>query len=376
MTRDKLKLKVQLGIVRTLLRTMLRWTHTTGDRPGYSIVLGVPWMLRDLLGVNLRFVQRCDLSDVDAIHLVFDRPAQEGMDAFVAQTREAFGDLPLVFHHHYPVSGRLVQRANNASLFACMNWTLGIRAARTRYVVLHDFDLYPTDEGYFRRLYDQLRSDELHFTANELTHFDGLADADNMLGTWSLGIDADWLRNHFDPVMCFHAVDKVDGRWTSLDGLTHIETKTDRRKLCEAASLDHFVHVTNLCSVFLRYTSGQDFDPVWRLHMLWYLQHLAGDSGPMVRATEALGAASTAQITVGGRAIDFAGTHVTCGSALRERAEAMERSLHGGVSGEVAAYLGASTRFFERIGERGKLRDASGRVVWSDTQNTSQGASA
>ncbi len=371
MTREKLKLKVQLGVVRGLLRTMLRWAHTTGDRPGYSIVLGVPWMLRGLLGVNLRFVQRCDLSDVDAIYLVFDRPAQGGMDDFIAETRAAFGDLPLVFDHHYPVSGRLVQRANNASLFACMNWTLGIRAARTRYVVLHDFDLYPTHEAYFRRLYDQLCSDKLHFTANELTHFDGLTDKDNVLGTWSLGIDADWLRSNFKPVMCFHAVDKVGGRWTSLDGLTHIETKTDRRKLCETATRDHFVHVTNLCSVFLRYTSGQGFDPVWRLHMLWYLQHLSGDSGPMTRATEALGAAETAGLVVDGRTIDFTGTHVTCGDALRERVEAMERSLHGEVSDDVAAYLEASARYFDRIGERSELRDASGAVVWSDRADAS-----
>ena len=352
MSPAKLKLKCQLGLMRTLLRTQLKWQHTTGDRPGYSIVLGVPWMLRELLEVNLRFVAACDLTDLDAIHIVFDRTTQPEGEALIEQTRAAFPNLPLVFHFHPNRAGKLIQWSNNASLFACMNWTLGLRAARTRFVVLHDFDLYPIEPAYFRNLYRNLRDRQLHFTANERTYFDGLTDEDNILGTWSLGIDADWLRNRFKPVHCFHAVAKVFDRWTSLDGLTHIETQTDLRALCDVFADDHAVHVTNLCSVYRRYRSGQDFDPVWRLHLLWYLQHLAGDDQPMRSATDAMTQAASPQLAFDSHRIDFSRSHHTCGNVVRDCIERMERALQGDVRQPVVDYLAASDAFWSKFGHR------------------------
>lgn len=366
MTVAKLKLACQLAAVRSLLRPMLRWSHRQGDRPGYSIVLGVPWMLRDLLGVNLDFVRRCDRADLDQIHLVFDRKLQPGGDAFVEKIRRDYHDLPLSFHWHAPAAGRLIERTNNASLFACMNWTLGLTAARTRYVLLHDFDLYPIAPDYFQRLFQTLRDQQLHFTAYERTHFDGLTDDDNILGTWSLGIDADWLRSNFKPVHCFHAVAPVSGRLRSLDGLTHIETKTDRRALCTPFEKQEMMHVTNLCSIYLRYRGGRDFEPAWRLHLLWYLQYLAGDEQPMRQATRIMQAGGSSVIAVDGPGVDFSNTHVTCGNVARDAVRRMETALHGAVRDEVAEYLQASDRFWSRHGDRATLKDASGRVTWRD----------
>ena len=352
MTPAKLKLKAQLTAVRTLLRLLLRWTHTTGDRPGYCIVLGVPWMLRELLDVNLRFVDGCDLTDLDTIHIVFDRVAQPEGDDLIAQTKQRFPGLPLAFHFHPDRTGKLIGASNNASLFACMNWMLGLRAARTKYVLLHDFDLYPIEPLYFRNLHRNLRDRQLHFTANERTYFDGLTDEDNILGTWSLGIDADWLRENFKPVHCFHAVAKVFGRWTSLDGLTHIETHTDRRALCDVFLPDHAVHVTNLCSVYRRYRSGQDFDPVWRLHLLWYLQFVAGDAAPMQQATEAMRQTTSPTLSFDRNTIDFSQSHHTCGNVVRDCITRMEHALQGSVRDQVAAYLAASDAFWPRFGRR------------------------
>ena len=364
MSAAKLKLACQLAAVRALLRPMLRWSHRRGERPGYSIVLGVPWMLRDLLGVNLDFMRRCDRANLDEIHIVFDRKLQPGGEAFVEQIRRDHGDLPLSFHWHAPVAGRLIERTRNASLFACMNWTLGLTAARTRYVLLHDFDLYPIAPDYFQRLYRTLRDQQLHFTAFERTYFDGLTDEDNILGTWSLGIDADWLRANFKPVHCFHAVAPVGGRLRSLDGLTHIETKTERRALCTPFHADDMMHVTNLCSIYLRYRGGRDFEPAWRLHLLWYLQYLAGDEKPMRRATETMRAGESSVIAIEDRSVDFSATHATCGNVVRKAVTRMENALNGETRPEVAAYLNASDRFWSRFGDRSTIKDAQGRVVW------------
>jgi hypothetical protein len=357
-------LKLKLGVVRAVLRPALHWNHVRGDRDGYSIVLGVPWMLRQLLTVNMRFLRRCDLADLDTIHVVFDQVPHARHEAFAEDIAREFGNLPLTFHSYGPVSGRIVQITNNASLFACMNWTLGLRAARTRYVLLHDFDLYPTDSGYFRRLYETLRDEQLYFTAYERTYHDGLTDGDDILGTWSLGIDADWLRQRFAPVSCFHAVAKVNGRLTSLDGLTHIETMTDRRRLCDPKTTDRFVHVTNLCSIYRRYRSGQHFAPAWRLHMLWYLQFIAGDDRPIRFATDAMRAADSARISFAGHSADFSRDHVTCANVLRKSVARMEYAMIGRIRPIVGDYLDASDAFWARFADHSQIIHPDGTVGW------------
>lgn len=338
--------------VKTLLRGILRWPPLSNPKPGFSIVLGTPWDLRHLLSVNLQFVARTDTRNLHRIHIVFDRRPRAGADAFIEGIRKAFPDLPLTFRFYPPLSGRLVERVNVSTFYNSLNTVLALRECETQYAILHDFDLYPLTPDYFTGIVEAMASRNLHFSGRELTLFDGLTERDAIIGTWSLGIDVQWIRKHHHPVDCFHTTIRTDdGRWMSLDPYSHLQMKTPARDL--AGPIEGLAcHVRNLCSTYLRFTGGKHAKVAWRLHYLWYLESLDSHPHRLAEVTRAMNEATSGELTIDGLKADFRHVHVGSAGVLRDELRLMDRSLHGTPRPEVEAYIEAFERFLERYGIR------------------------
>lgn len=344
--------------VKFALRHELRWRPMENPLGGFSIVLGVPWDLRHLLPVNLQFVDQTNLEGLRDLFVVFDRRQREGGEELMRAVRERFPDLPITFLFYEPRPGRIIERVNISTFYNSMNTITALQRCRTRYAILHDFDLYPLDPEYFRRVVDSMGSRELRFSGLELTHFDGLTDDDAIIGTWCLGIDVAWLRENWKPIHCFHRSARLDGREVNLDPYSWIQTKTPERALADGIDAGSCCHVRNLCSTFLRFVSGDPFKPVWRLHYLWYLEELSGEEGKIDAVTRAMDAANSSILTVDDRAINFADTRVTCANVLRDELERMEGALFGSVRGETTEFIDAFARFLAQFGDSERLDEA------------------
>jgi len=363
--------KLKRDLLKKLLAPMLSWQTLKQAKPGFSIVLGVPWALRNLLPVNLRFITQTDIQQLHRIHIVFDRPLQKGADEFLLTIQNEFPDLPLTFKFHPPLSGKLVELINQSKFYASMNWTLGIAQCETRYAVMHDFDLYPLVPNYFTAMIEAMRTRGLRFTGLEFTHFDGLSDTHKLIGTWALGIDIEWLRQEYQPVDCFHTVANINGRRFDLDAFTYIESKTPQRDLVGTVTEKDMAHVRNLCSTYLRFTKGELFDVVWRLHLMWYLESLCGTPNKLRELTNLMDSADSPQLTVGSLSAEFSQTHVTCAYVLRDNLMPMERFVSGTPRKEVIDYINSFERFLWRHGNKNTILNTDGTVSWSPhAQNT------
>lgn len=356
--------KLNRGALKTILGPWLHWSPMDRPRAGFSIILGVPWALRNLLAVNLRFVERTDLRELYRIHIVFDRVAQGGRDVFVAQIVDRFPNLPLTFRFHPAIPGRFVELINQSKFYASMNWTLGLAQCETRYAVLHDFDLYPLVPQYFTSMVEAMRDQGLRFSGVEWTHFDGLDSSNALIGTWALGIDAAWLRQHYRPIDCFHTVDYISGRRFDLDAFTFLQSKTPQRALVGVVTSDDMVHVRNLCSTYLRLSKGERVDVAWRLHHIWYLEALCGRSDRLNQLVHIMDEATSSRLRVDELVVDFADTHVTCANVLREELLPMEHFLFGRPRPEVLAYSDAFERFLWRYGRSDPILEKDGSVRW------------
>lgn len=344
---------------------MLSWKKLVTPQDGFSIVLGVPWALRHLLPVNLSFVANTDISQLHRIHIIFDRVRQPGSEEFIAEIHASYPQLPLTFRFHPPIAGRYVEMINQSKFYASMNWTLGIGQCETRYAVMHDFDLYPLKPNYFTSMFDALRDRNLRFTGLELTHFDDLDNSHGLIGTWALGIDVAWLREHYRPIDCFHTVANINGQRFDLDAFTHIESNTLERELVGTVTDKDMAHVRNLCSTYLRFTKGELFDVVWRLHLMWYLESLSGQPAKLQQLTKLMNSADSPRLQVGNLATDFSSTHVTCANVLREELLPMERFISGTPRKEVIDYIESFENFLWRHGQKNALLNPDGSVRWS-----------
>jgi hypothetical protein len=357
MNRDMVKqLRALIGrdSVRLALRMLLRWPRDSPLESGYSIILGVPWHLRHLTSVNLECIARTDRSNLRQIHVVLDRVAPVQLDEIRASLPSHLLELPLLFHCYSGVAGRIVEMADVSTFYNGMNCITALQQMATKHAVLHDFDLYPVVPHYFERIYRQMLEHDLHFCGVETTRFDGLLDSDLVLGTWGLGMDVEWLRRRFAPADILHRIRTIRGRPVSLDPFSDIQfTHCAQRELVEGLQPDDFCHVKNLCSSYLRFKTGRPVKLAWRLHYLWYLEHIhcGRDLAPI---TQAMNEATDLALLVDGQMIDFFGTDPTCANVLDAELSRMDQFLFDSIRPQVRSYLDASRRFLEHRNTRGR----------------------
>lgn len=334
--------------VRLALRLLLRWPRTAPLDSGYSIILGVPWHLKHLTSVNLECIARTERTRLKRIHVVLDRVAPEHLQQIETSLPSHLRDLPLAFHCYSGLAGRIVEWADVSTFYNGLNCVTALQQIATQHAILHDFDLYPVLPSYFERIHRQMLAQDLRFCGVETTRFDGLVDDDLVLGTWGLGMDVEWLRRNFTPVDILHRVRTIRGGSVSLDPFSDIQfTHNAKRALVDGFTEDDFCHVKNLCSSYLRFTTGRHVKIAWRLHYLWYLEsiHCGRELGPI---TEAMNSASGHRLEVDGRSVDFAETHPTCANVLDSELSRMDRFLFGAVRPMVQAYIDAFSRFLAR----------------------------
>jgi hypothetical protein len=357
-------------LVKLALGSLVRWNPLVDCRDGLSIVVGVPWDLRHLLSVNLRFIAKTDLASVRDIHIVFDRRFRAEIDDIRKQATIEFPTLPLRFHWYPGVAGWLVEKVHVSTFYNSMNTTLALGRCTTKYAILHDFDLYPLRSDHFTSIVDAMRKHGWRFSGHELTHFDGLADEDRQIGTWTLGIDVEWLRSHHRPIECFHRVAMHRGREFNLDPFAWLQFRTPERGLAEGFDERKFCHVMNLCSTYLRFLKRAPLQVAWRLHYLWYLEELSGRAGRLGQVTAAMERATSSVLSVDRLPADYSGVHITCANVLRPELSRMERALFGEVRPAAAAYMDSFERFLRRVGDAEAIRGSDGSIVWSDSTGT------
>lgn len=331
--------------IKLIMRPLLSWDRLDHPAEGYSIMLGVPWDLRHLLKVNLDFLSRTDLCNCHCIHIVFDRRKRQGYEQITTATQQRYPHLPFVFDHYRQLPGLIAERVNVSTFYNSLNCATMLPSVRTRYAILHDFDLYPLVPEYFESVYQTTKRNGWHFCGLEKTHFDGLTDKDNVFGTWCLGMDVQWLRATFHPIDIFHRVQRVDTRLISLDPFSSLELRTPLRGSVAGLNGMSCCHVKNLCSTYLRYTTGRAAKVVWRLHYLWYLEYLADAPANFMAATEAMERADSSILIVGNYRTDFADTDPTCANVLRDELHRMEMMLYNQVRPEVDRYISAFSMF-------------------------------
>ncbi len=365
LTRHPFRQRIGREVVKTALSSLLRWRPLQAAGDGFTVILGVPWDLRHLLSVNLRFVAKTDLSHLKKLFVVFDRRKRQEMAEIEERTRREFPMLPLEFLCYPPAAGWLIEKVHVSTFYNSMNTTLALGRCETKHAVLHDFDLYPLRKDHFTSIVDAMRANTWRFSGHEFTHFDGLEDQDRQIGTWTLGIDVEWLRSQYRPTDCFHRVSSHRGRQFNLDPFAWIQFQTPQRGLTQGFDDMSFCHVKNLCSAYLRFLKRAPLQVAWRLHYLWYLESLSGLDDRMSQVTRAMEEATSAVLHVDRLPADFTGVHVTCVNVLRTELTRMDRALFGQVRSETATYLESFKRFLMRFGSSDPLRRSDGTIEWT-----------
>ncbi len=130
-------------VVAFFIGTFGTWqAAAAGENPrrGYSIVIGCNTPLAEMLGANLKMIERQRLENLDRIfHRARSAAIGDALPDRICNCARAF-DLPLRFVYYTDHQSETARKVGQPWVYAWLSWCLGIAAARTRYCFLHDFD--------------------------------------------------------------------------------------------------------------------------------------------------------------------------------------------------------------------------------------------
>jgi hypothetical protein len=252
---------------------------------GYSILIPVPGDLPVFTHLALAGLARQNPEDRAEIIVIPDRITPELVSTF----ERSAARLPPGTVRLAPIGtkGRALQRMSGEPyLNHFLQVFHGINAARTKYALLHDVDLFINDVDFLARRYRECRDDDLAWLGVELAH-----DADwyeshglgPVLATWELMFELGWLRT-FPPWQVHGHDNQVNGDAHVFDTMDYpqVRTPAERRRLDEAP--EAFVHFRWVITVFRHFqrSNGQPYeDHRFRVLLIRLLMDAFGGSdGP------------------------------------------------------------------------------------------------
>ena len=254
--------------------------------------------------------------------------------------REASGSIRIRLIGYDPRQSRVAGSINWGWVYAWLSWSLAIRQARTRALIIHDLDAMPLHPNFFEQLYDNWLETGAQFCGIRAYRGNGVVESMGLVTTFELTIDVDHIRRHFRPFDLFNQLRIVDGRVVDFDTMLLAQRESPLRAL-RPIDESRLVHPSQLICQYTDLVSGRA-DYRGRDHalpVLAYFVYLGGDATPIDEARPGLDAEGSRSISVFGKSAYIDGIRPEAWAWMEKQIRRTEQARFGGTRPEVAAYL-------------------------------------
>jgi hypothetical protein len=231
-----------------------RWEPATTDAelvPGYSLLMPVPSDLPVFLRLALANVAAQDPTGRAEILVIPDRPSAAIARAFDACKAElGVADLRLV---ELNAMGRALGRlSSDPGTNHFLQLHAGVTETATAHALLHDADLFLTDQHFLARHYRRCAERGLACLGVSPAWDDWLRDHGfgHVVATWELMFDVRWMRS-IPPWRHRWHHERVHGEWHGFDLTLYSQARTSPER-CELdpGADDSFVHFNWVISAY------------------------------------------------------------------------------------------------------------------------------
>jgi hypothetical protein len=242
--------------------------------PGYTALLPVPSDLPVFLKIALATLKSQDSTGLAEILVIPDRPSAVFAKAFEAINKPSTAP-PIRLVTLRPMDRFITARINSPHTNHWLQLINGLEAVTTRHVLLHDADLFITDEDFLAKQYAELvRSGAACLGVNpvwdpwyrehQLAH---------VTATWELMFDAGWARS-FKPWMHRGHHGVVAGKSHEFDTMLLPQALTEPSRILRRERNFGFVHFNYVICTYRwfreheRKASSPYEDDHWRLLLI------------------------------------------------------------------------------------------------------------
>lgn len=333
--------KLRRFAVRLAISPLVEWKPLLHPNDGYTMIVGVNPGLLGMLDANLRLLARQDLSLMRQLIIVVGT-SRSRVEASRIETRlkAEFPTLPLTFLYYTPVQYRIAASIRWAWVYSWLSWCIGIAEAKTRYVILHDFDALLIRRDLLINRYRSMLDHQVQYVGVRAYEGNGVLAQDELVTTFELMFDAQFVRKQFEPLDLFNHVTMYQGRTVDFDTFLYAQSMSGAGTIVPIEQTE-MVHPSQMICQFVELTErGRLLTSKYHnLMLIPYYLFLSGDGKSMQEITDDLR-------TGGQGTLRFLGTHIPRRTLadqhirwMRVQAERVERTLHDHVRPEVEAYF-------------------------------------
>lgn len=245
------------ALVWKLARSRWQKPHPGPHAPGYSVLLPVPGDLPVFLKIAMSTVNAQDAAGLAETLVIPDVDSPDFERAFELAKRD-WSNGPIRVVRLRPIERFVTKRINSPHTNHWLQMTNGIEAARTRFVLLHDADLFITDRTFLAGHYAEIERRQLACLGINPVWDAWYAQngLDHVTATWELMFDVDWARS-FKPWQHRGHNGVVKGKAHEFDTTLLPQSLTEPSRISRHQGDWGFVHFNYVISSFRRF---QDAD--------------------------------------------------------------------------------------------------------------------
>ncbi|TVQ32168.1 MAG: hypothetical protein EA376_06730 [Phycisphaeraceae bacterium] len=331
------------------IRGLTSWTPMQSPEEGFTVVVGCMHRLAPLATANLRFLEASEPEGLREIILVFDC-VESDLPATVKRARDEWdGPAPLRIICYSDRQAQTASKINWGWVYSWLSWSIGVGAASTRHVLLHDLDAFPVDPGLLSGQWRRAVESGAQFTGVRQYSGNGVDASMNLVTTFELVLDAAYVRERFHPFDAFNKIRMVNGRYIDFDTFLHMQHRSPSRAVAPVAETA-LVHPSQLICHYTDFISGRD-DMKHKAHnlmMLPYFAHIGSDSSHIRSATEQLERGPGGSIMLFDRELPIAHLAPAHWAWMEKQIQRMALAIRGAADDLTEAYL---KHFVERAGD-------------------------
>ena len=320
---------------------LVNWAPMESPMEGYTVVIAAMHRLWPVVVANLKLISKMRRSSMHEVIVVVDvdeAGLPELLRHAIDRLREA--GLPIRMLHYSDAQLRVARSIQWGWVYSWMSWSIGIGAAETKRVILHDLDALPIDEGLFERLYAAAEKTGSQFQGIRAYRANGVTAEMNLVTTFELVLDAEWVRANAEPHEGFNQATVVDGRYVDFDTWLAVQHRSPVRTL-EPVSADALVHPSQLICQFTDHVAGRGgrTSPTNRLPILAYFVHLGDPDFSLGDLAFAIADSRTRSATMWGRETDIGSIPAEGWAWMEKQIRRLEQHLYGATRPEIEDYL-------------------------------------
>jgi hypothetical protein len=330
---------------------LVNWAPMESPKEGYTVVIAAMHRLWPVAVANLELIARMRRASMHEVIVVLDVDAEgvpEPLRLSVERLREE--GLPVRLLNYSAEQLRVARSIQWGWVYSWMSWSIGIGAAETRRVILHDLDALPIDEDLFERLHWRAEASGAQFQGIRAYRGNGITREMNLVTTFELVLDAEWVRANAEAHEGFNQVTVVEGRYVDFDTWLAVQHRAPVRTL-EPVSADALVHPSQLICQFTDHVAGRGgrTSPTNRLPILAYFVHLGDPTFSLGDLAVAIADPKTRSATMWERETDIASIPAEGWAWMEKQIRRLEQHLFGATRPEIEDYLEG---FKRRAGEK------------------------